>query len=96
MKHHNISTQDPTDEEERELMDPDTWDWESAEFMEGGRHAGVGLHIVVSRDLFPDLAELATLHRVTPAEMVQRIVTERLAGDEASKATALRKLAESA
>ena len=28
------STQEPLDEEERILMDPDTWDWETAE--EGG------------------------------------------------------------
>lgn len=26
-----ISTQEPLDDEERMLMDPDTWDWESAQ-----------------------------------------------------------------
>jgi hypothetical protein len=75
------SIQEPLDDEERELMDPETWDWESAEVLPGTVYDGVGLRVEFEWNSFQILAVLAERENVTPAELVQRIVLERLAAE---------------
>ena len=75
------SIQKPSDEEERELMDPESWDWDSAELLPGTVYDGVGLHVEFTWDAFQALAGLAERRRETPAELVRRIVLDRIAAE---------------
>lgn len=44
------STQEPLDDEERELMDPDNWDWENAYEIEPSPNPGLIFEVRLSGD----------------------------------------------
>jgi hypothetical protein len=72
------SMQEPLDDEERELMDPDTWDWESAEVMPGAGRVSYEVSVLLSGDQYRFATALAEREGATLTELVQRIVLERL------------------
>lgn len=69
----------PRNEEERELMDPDAWDWSSAEVGEPSPNAGAVLPVRFAREEFFVLARLAREEGVGPVEFLRRIALDRIA-----------------
>jgi hypothetical protein len=75
------TTQEPLDEEERELMDPDTWDW--ANPIEGltiGKPGAI-LRVHFTREELFALVDLAREQGIGPVEFVRRTMVERIAGN---------------
>lgn len=75
------STQEPADDEERDLMDPDVWDWDSAEVRPGGGTVVFEVSALFSREEYNALAELANRHGTDPAEEARRIILDRLTAE---------------
>ncbi len=75
------STQEPLDEEERELMDPNTWDWDSAEEGIPVPNAGAVLRVRFARDEFVALARIAREEGVGPVELIRKTMLGRIATD---------------
>jgi hypothetical protein len=71
------SIQEPLDDEERELMNPDTWDWESAEVLPGGGRVSYEVGVLLSGDQYRLATALAEREGATLTELVQGIVLER-------------------
>ena len=82
------SIQEPLDDEERELMDPESWDWDSA--VEGipNPNAGAILRVRFSRDEFLALERVARDQGIGPIELIHRTMLRSIAFDpHAPKAT---------
>ena len=69
----------PRDEEERELMDPESWDWSSAEVGEPAPNAGAILQVRFEREEFFALARLAREEGIGPVEFLRRTALDRIA-----------------
>ena len=81
----------PLDDEERELMDPETWDWESTEEGLPNPNAGAVLRVRFARDEFLALAQTARDEGIGPVELIRqttlgRIATDTLTQDSAATA----------
>jgi hypothetical protein len=79
------SLQEPLDEEERELMDPDHWDWDSA--VEGVPMPNVGaiLPIRFSREEIGPLQRLAHSKGMTSHEFIKQAALERVSQEAPSE-----------
>ena len=75
-------TQEPLDEEERELMDPDHWDWDSAEHVSGGVDVAFEVSPLFSAEEYHALAALATQHGTDATEAARRIILDYLAAGD--------------
>ncbi len=75
------STQEPLDEEERELMDPDSWDWDSAEDGIPNPNAGAVLRVRFAREEFLALARIARNEGIGPVELIRRTMLRSIAHD---------------
>ena len=75
------TTQDPLDEEERELMDANNWDWDSAEEGIPVPNAGAVLRVRFARDEFVALARMAREEGIGPVELIRRTMLGRIATD---------------
>lgn len=69
----------PRNDEERELMDPDNWDWESAEVLEPVPNPGAVLQVRFEREEFFVLVRLAREAGIGPVEFLRRIALDRIA-----------------
>jgi hypothetical protein len=72
------STDAPADDEERELMDPETWDWESDPVELGRVRTLYEISVVLPKESYRPLKALAARHGVTPAQLAFRYLTERI------------------
>ena len=68
------SIQEPLDEEERELMAPDHWDWDSAELVSGGVDVMFEVSPLFAAEDYNALSALAA----------RRIILDRLAAEHSS------------
>jgi hypothetical protein len=75
------STQEPLDDEERELMDPNNWDWDRAEEGIPVSNADAVLRVRFARDEFVALARLAREEGIGPIELIRRTMLGRIATD---------------
>lgn len=75
------STQEPLDEEERELMDPEHWDWDNAELVSGGVDTVFEVSPLFSGDEYRALAALAERHGTDPTEAARRIILGHIAAE---------------
>ena len=66
------SLDEPRDDEERELMDPETWDWERAEPGVPSPHAGAILPIRFTREEVTRLQAAALQERLSMHALVKR------------------------
>ena len=82
------STQEPFDEEERELMDPNSWDWESAEEGTPVPNAGAVLRVRFARDEFVALSRMAREEGIGPVELIRQTMLGRLATDPRTQQSA--------
>ena len=73
------SIDEPFDEDERELMDPESWDWASTEEGEPAPHAGAVLEVRFERDEFLALTRLAREKGIGPGELIRQTMRARLA-----------------
>ena len=71
-----VSIQEPLDDEERELMDPDNWDWENAEEGIPNPNAGAVLRVRFSRDEFLALDRIAREAGVGPITFIHQTMVE--------------------
>ena len=71
-----VSIQEPLDDEERELMDPDNWDWENA--VEGipNPNAGAILRVRFSRDEFLALDRIAREAGIGPIALIHKTMVD--------------------
>jgi hypothetical protein len=76
------TTQEPLDEEERELMDHEAWDWDHP--IEGRTVGTPGaiLRVRFSREEFRDLERIARSAGIGPVELVRQTVLDRIAADD--------------
>jgi hypothetical protein len=79
MKTIRQTTQEPLDEEERELMNPDNWDWDST--VEGHTIGtpGAVLRVRFTREEFLALAEMARDAGSGPVALVRQTMLEKIA-----------------
>ena len=68
----NPPTQEPLDDEERELMDPETWDWNTVEEGLTVGEPGTLLTLEFSRDEHRLLAQVAGGEGLTTHEFIKR------------------------
>lgn len=62
-------------------MDPDTWDWDSAEEFPGGGRVSFEIPLLFTGEQYGQLVDLAASCGSTPAELVHSIVLQRLASE---------------
>ena len=62
----------PHDEEERELMDPDTWDWDTAEVLEPAANPGVVVAARLAREELIRVERAARDEGVTLSEYMKQ------------------------
>jgi hypothetical protein len=74
-------TQSPLDDEERELMDPDTWDWDAIEDGITVGEPGTIFAVEFSRDEHRKLADAACAAGVTTHEFIKQAALARLPQD---------------
>ena len=81
------SLQEPLDDEERELMDPDTWDWDST--IEGVPTPNVGaiLEIDFTREEIGPLQRLAHSKGMTVHAFIKQAALERVSQEASSEPT---------
>jgi hypothetical protein len=75
------STQEPADDEERELMNPEAWDWDNAEVLPGGGRVLYEVSPLFSSEEYQALAALAEQQGTDPTEAARRIILDRLAAE---------------
>jgi hypothetical protein len=74
----NESVQEPLHEEERLLMDPETWDWDSAEEGVPVSNPGAILKIHFTRDFVARIEPAAHAERVTLHKSIEQAALARL------------------
>lgn len=81
------SIQEPLDDEERMLMDPDTWDWETAE--EGGPSPDPRLifHVRLSGDDIKRIEPAAVANGMNIGEYLRHVALQHLSADSARMAS---------
>jgi hypothetical protein len=81
------SIQEPLDEEERMLMDPDTWDWETAE--EGGPNPDPHLifQVRLSGDDIKHIEPAAVANGMTIGEYLRHVALQHLDAGSVKKAS---------
>jgi hypothetical protein len=67
------STQEPLDEEERELMDPETWDWENAEELPPMPDVLIELPIALTRDEYRTIGRAADAQGLTTHAFIAQV-----------------------
>jgi hypothetical protein len=77
------ATQEPLDEEERSLMDPSTWDWESTTPGRTIGTPGAVIRVHFSREEIVALERIAREAGIGPIELVRRAALERIAAEAA-------------
>lgn len=68
----------PRNDEERDLMDPEAWDWSSAERGEPVPDVGAVLEVHFTGDEFLALARLARQEGIGPGELLRQLALERI------------------
>lgn len=81
-------TQEPLDDDERELMDPDHWDWDSA--VEGVPMPNVGaiIEIDFTREKIGPLQRLAHSQGMTAHAFIKQAALDRVLQDAALESAA--------
>jgi hypothetical protein len=72
---------EPLDDEERELMDPDTWDWDSIEVLPPVPNPGVVLSIRFSLDEMTRISRAAEAQGITIFEYIKQSALTRVMHD---------------
>src|SRR5947209_658833 len=70
-------TNEPQDDEERELMDPSTWDWDSAVVIEGREPVGVPVTIYIDEAIFNRLMDAAAKAGEPPISYIIQAALDR-------------------
>jgi hypothetical protein len=73
------TTQEPLDAEEREFMDPDTWDWEKTEVGCTRGTPGAVIEVRFTRDEILALNRLAQQAGVGPVEYTRQTMARHIA-----------------
>ncbi len=79
------TTQEPLDDEERELMNPDNWDWDTAVDVQIIGTPGAVLRVHFTRDEFLALAGLAREAGVGPVAFIQQTMLAQIAAQQKTK-----------
>lgn len=83
------SIQEPADDEERELMDPEAWDWDNAEYLPGGGRVLYEVSPRFSSEEYHALAAIAERQDTDPTEAARRIILDRLATERQAQDIAI-------
>jgi hypothetical protein len=86
-------TQEPLDEEERELMNSDTWDWEKTEGGHTAGSPGAVIEVRFTRDEILALTRLAQQAGIGPVEYARQTIVRHLAEHGDKDATKQRRSA---
>lgn len=82
------ATQEPLDEEEREFMDAEHWDWDSAERVPGGVDVAFEVNPLFTADEYTALSAIAARHGTDATEAARRIILGHLAAENRLRAVA--------
>lgn len=76
------TTQDPLDDEERELMDPDSWDWDNP--IEGHTIGtpGAVVRVRFTREEFLALDRIARAAGANPVDLIHQILRDWIARED--------------
>lgn len=77
----------PRDDLERELMDPDSWDWTSTEEGEPAPNAGAILEVRFTREEFFALARLARENGLNPVDFLRQTALDRIVANSRARAS---------
>lgn len=72
------------DEEERELMDAETWDWASDPVAVGRVRTLYELSVVLPKEAYRPLKALAAQQGLTQVQLAQRYLTDRIEAEQAA------------
>ncbi len=76
------ATQEPLDDEERELMDPSNWDWSTTVECRTIGTPGAVLRVRFTRDEYLALARIAREAGVGPVAFIHQTMLEQIAKHE--------------
>jgi hypothetical protein len=79
----HVALQQPLDDEERELMDPASWDWDNPVEVRIIGRPGAILRVRFTREELFVLVDLAREQGIGPVEFVRRTMIERIASHNA-------------
>lgn len=75
------TTQEPFDDEERDLMNPDNWDWDTPVEVEVVGMPGAVLRVRFTREEYLALAKMAADAGVGPVAFVHQTLLESIAAN---------------
>jgi len=78
----NAITQEPLDDEERELMDPDTWDWDNPIEVRTVGTPGAIIRVRFSRQEIVALDRIARKVGANPVDLVHQVLREWIAKED--------------
>jgi len=87
------TTQEPLDEDERELMDPMTWDWEKTEAGRTRGTPGAVLEVRFTRDEMLALHRIAQQSGIGPVEYMRQTMVRHIADHREEGAAKHKRLA---
>jgi hypothetical protein len=76
------TTQEPLDDDERELMDPENWDWDNPIEVRVVGTLGAVVRVHFSRDEFFAVARLAREAGLAPVAFIQRTMLDLVAAEQ--------------
>jgi hypothetical protein len=85
------ATQEPLDDEERELMDPDNWDWDNPVEVRVVGTPGAVLRVRFTRDEFLALARIARDAGLGPVAFIHQTMLGVIAAHQGNEGTKNRK-----
>jgi hypothetical protein len=79
------TTQEPVDEEERELMDPDTWDWDTPIEVRTVGTPGAIIRLRFTRQEIAALDRIARDAGANPVELIHQVLREWIAKEDSGR-----------
>lgn len=79
------TTQEPLDDEERELMDPDNWDWDNPIDVRTVGTPGAVIRVRFTRQEIAALDRIARQLEVNPVDLVHQVLREWIAEEDSGR-----------
>ena len=79
------TAQEPLDDEERELMDPDNWDWDNPIDVRTVGTPGAVIRVRFTRQEIAALDRIARHAEVNPVDLVHQVLREWIAKEDSGR-----------
>lgn len=81
----HATTQEPLDDEERELMDPDNWDWDTPIDVRTVGTPGAVIRVRFTRQEIAALDRIARDVGANPVELIHQVLREWIASEDSGR-----------